>query len=119
MYALAGEPYTRRWVEEVCLVGARAQCDPLAPFGRSTRIDARDELADLGGGEHVRVGADLLDDLDLGRNAAPGQLQRFGPQPDDDVGATGIVRDGERDAAETDRAVVARDGAQVHRGRPD
>ena len=65
----------------------RATPSPRAP-ARAPSVAARDELrllaADLGDAEDVRVGAELLDDLDLGGDPVRRELERLGPQADDD-----------------------------------
>ena len=78
-----GDSVSRRGIEEVRLVAVRAQRDPRATLGSALRIDPRDQLPDLGGREHVGVGADLLDDLHLARDAVGAELERLRPQADD------------------------------------
>src|SRR3954451_8360847 len=69
----SGEPNAGQRVEQVRLIGLRAERDTVASLRRVLRLAACNEAADLGRREHIRVGADLLDDLDLGRNAVAGE----------------------------------------------
>src|SRR5436189_209995 len=85
--ATLGQAVSRGGIEEMRLVWPRPQRDARAALGRALRLDARDELgllaAQVGGGEDVRIGADLLDDVDARVDAHAGELQRLRPQPDD------------------------------------
>src|SRR3954467_8375271 len=73
------------------LVRPRTERYALAALGRDTRLDTRDELPDVGRREHVAVRADLLDDLDLGRDAVAREVERLGPQADHDVTPPGVA----------------------------
>ena len=83
--------------------------------------------ADVRDAEHVRVRAELLDDLDAGRHAVLPELERLRAQAEDEVAAPVRARDaGERVVdrdlrlAECDRAVrPQRHRAEVHRRGAD
>ena len=109
--------------------GLSETCSPRR--GHVPRLRARDELqllaADLGDAEHVRVGAELLDDLDAGRHAVLPDLERFRPQAEDEVAAPVRACDSgerivDRDVGRTERDRAVRpqlDRAEVHRRGAD
>src|SRR5947208_457104 len=119
------ESLARLGIEQMGLLRLDAQEDPLALRRSAPRFRPRDQArllaADLRAGEHERVGAELLDDLDPGGQAFQADLQRLRPQPQDD--GAGPVRYGRAEldalAAEGDCAVLAGDVAEVPRGRAD
>src|SRR4051794_13709208 len=78
------EPLAALRVEEVRLVGPGAKRDVRPALRRASRLDPGDEprllARGLGRAEHVGVGAELLDDLDVRRQPARSELQRLGPQ---------------------------------------
>src|SRR4051812_42373552 len=81
------EPNAGYRVEQVRLTRLRAKRDPVASLGRVLRLAACDEPADLGRGKDIRIGADLLDDLDLDRDAVARELDRLRPQADHHIAA--------------------------------
>ena len=103
------------------LVAPRAQGDALAALWGELGSRARHELrrlaAHLRNAEDERVRADLLDDLDMGRQPVGRELQRLRAQAEDDRRPAVLPRrDMNLGPAERDGAVHAkRDGAQVHR----
>ena len=84
------------------LVEAGAQADAVAVGRWVAGIGARHE-ADLAArqlrhAERVRVGTELLDDLDAAGQAVLGELQRLGAQADDDL-ARAVDAGGQRELA--------------------
>ena len=80
------EALARLGVEQMGLVGAGAEPHPLALLRRAAYVGAGHEARlltiDVGTAEDVRVGSDVLDYLDPGRNAValPGDVDVFRPK---------------------------------------